>query len=275
MARLSIQQGVGKMFNRRAIEAFGKENRNMSLDSPWHGVDPLQGRLQSHLDFQWVRRWYLAEKGLLGSSGAVLDVGSGNGRMIRYLAGICDRIVGLEPYEPFYAKLAILTGQYPHLRVHQATLSEYAASPHAGQEFDLIYVSGVTPYFDDEELKAFFQDVRKLLSPEGRVIVRELGSVATTKYAPTQVNRTSDQVITVARDCGLACERWARAYPPFLFNWLHGRHPNLITRYLRDLTLKPLFFPFWNLFARLNLPTRFKLPRGQSEDYHVYLFRHL
>lgn len=263
------------MFNHRAIEAFGAENRDMPLGSSWHGVDERQGRLQSYLDFQWVRRWFLRRKGSSGCGGSVLDVGSGNGRMIRYLAEISDCLVGIEPCAHFYTNLAAMSRSYPHLQVHQSTFSEYAASPHVKNDFDLIYVSGVTPYFDDDEFKSFFLNVKRLLLPEGRVIVRELGAVTATEYSPTQVNRASDHVIMVARDCGLACQRWARAYPPFVFNWLHDRHPNSTTRTLRDLTLHPFFFPLWGLFARLNLPTRFKLPRGQSEDYHVYLFRHL
>ena len=261
-------------FNDNAIRAFGEENKNMSGDSSWHGLDEQRGRLQTYLDYQWIRRWYLNDKTTAGCNGSILDVGSGKGRMIRCLADRCNRIVGVEPYESFFGELNGLVRLFPNLSVHHATFADYATSTLLNNKFDLIYASGVTPYFDDEEFSTFFHNAKSLLSANGRIIVRELGSVVKNRYTSTQINRTSHDVIRVAADCGLACDHWGRAYPPFLTEWLYNRHPNLVTGFLHNLFLKAAFYPLWRLLSKLNLPTRFKLPRGQDLDYHVYLFSH-
>ena len=259
-------------FNDKAIQAFGLENRDMSLDSSWHGLDEHQGRLQTYLDARWVRRWYLRSRAPAGG-GVVLDVGSGKGRMARFLAEHCRQVVAIEPFGVFFEDLARLAASRPNLQVRQSTFAEYVAARNAEQVFDMIYVSGVTPYFDDRELEGFFRAAKTLLSPTGVLMVRELGAVRRTQYASGQVNRTPRRVTELALKCGLFCERRARAYPFYIFEWLFQRHPNVLTRLLRELALKPGFYPLWNFLARLNLPSVCKLPRGRELDYHLYLLR--
>ena len=66
------------VFNDDAIRAFGEENKNMLGDSSWHGVDEKKGRLQTYLDYQWIRRWYLNDKTTAGCNGSILDLISTN-----------------------------------------------------------------------------------------------------------------------------------------------------------------------------------------------------
>ena len=262
-------------FNKRAIEMFGEENKAMTMESSWAGIDEQQGKLQTYLDFQVVKRWVLDRAKLDSSEICVLDVGAGKGRMTRCFASNCSHVVSIEPFTCFYECLEKVEGNFPNVEVYNTTLFEYADNNWDKGKFDLIYASGVTPYFDDSELDVFFKKAKDMLSCTGYLIVRELGSAGKTICSSRQINRSREHMINAAGRYRLDCVGWACAYPMFLFNWLRKRHPNAVTDNLRRASLQPVFYPLWDMFARLNIPTRWKIPRGQTKDYYVYLFKNL
>jgi SAM-dependent methyltransferase len=253
-------------FNRRALEEFGKDNRNMPLDAPSKGVDEKEGALVTYLDLRIVKEWtlhYLSCMNLQNLS--VLDVGAGKGRMTRYFAQYTDKCVALEPFSEFYTVLDTVCKPYKNVETYNCTFTEYIAS--SERMFDLIYVSGVTTYFDDEELKLFFRAASGILAPLGLIFVREWGSPSKTEYLSNATNRTRKHTVGTALEAGLECIRWRRAYPPFLFYRLQELWPNRITESLKINAFKPCFFPLWEMLAKMNIP------RGDRKCFFVYCFR--
>ncbi len=253
-------------FNRMALEIFGKDNRSMPPESPNNYFDQREGGLATYLDLQIVIKWvlpYLLRRHV--QKPLVIDVGAGKGRMTRNFAGFAYQCVALEPFAEFYSVLETVCKPYANIETHNCTFSEYVA--HSKRMFDLIYVSGVTTYFDDEELSFFFRDASGILAPLGLICVREWSSPKKTEYLPNAINRTREHSIGVAREAGLECIRWRRAYPPFVFDKLHSLWPNRLTEALKITATTQIFYPLWELLAQMNLP------RGRRKCYFVYLFR--
>lgn len=253
-------------FNKKALEKFGEDNRDMSLESSNIYFDHTQGALATYLDVQIVIKWILrsfAEKS--SRKPVILDVGAGKGRMTRHFAKFAQLCVALEPFSDFYRDLRTTCVPYTNIKTYNLTLSQYIAR--FSQKFDLIYVSGVTNYFSDEELRGFFGNVERILGPEGFLFVRDYGSASKTDYLQNAVARTREHMIGVAADSGFQLIRWRRVYMPFLFDKLYQLWPNTFTNAVRCFAFRETFFPFWELLAQLNLP------RGRRKSYFAYLFR--
>jgi SAM-dependent methyltransferase len=252
-------------FNKRALEVFGKHNRNMSIASPNIWTDEREGELLTYLDLNIVKKWAIAH--LFHNdiwNPSVLDVGAGKGRMTRHFAEFASLVIALEPFSDFYEVLEKVCKPYSNVEPAKLTLSEYIAR--SSLKFNLIYVSGVTPYIDDNELKQFFNDANRCLAPMGLMCVREYGSPDKTVYTPNDINRTREHLTGIAHESGFECTRWRRAYPPLFFPNLHLIWPNILTNRLKILALDKRLFPLWELLAQLNLP------RGRNKCFYVYLF---
>jgi SAM-dependent methyltransferase len=253
-------------FNKTAIEAFGKENLNMPLESPNKYVPREWGELWTYIDIKLVKKWvssYFPRKHTRRL--LILDVGAGKGRMIRHFAEFAHRCVALEPFAEFYKVLALVSKPYENVETHNCTFSDYLAC--STSRFDLIYVGGVTMYFDDGELNCFFCDAKRILAHSGLLCVRDRSSLGKTEYLPNIISRSREHMIGAARAAGLECIRWRRAYPPFFFDKLHELWPNKLTQALEMITTGRSFFPIWELLARMNLR------HGRDKSSFVYLIR--
>jgi SAM-dependent methyltransferase len=255
-------------FNKRAIKVFGERNRNMPIESPNIWTDEREGRLLTYLDLEIVKKWALAglvREGIKKPS--ILDVGAGKGRMTRHFAELGGICVALEPFQDFFGILKMVCKPYLNVEIYNCTLSKYVAR--SSRQFNLIYVSGATPYLDGKELRCFFNDAMRCLEPKGLMCVREYGSAIRTDYTPNDINRTPEHLVGIAHESGFECARWRRAYPPFLIDRLCSAWPNVLTNGLKIMAFRNNFFTLWELLSQLNLP------RGRKKCFYVYLFKRL
>lgn len=252
-------------FNEEAIEEFGKEHLGMPLTSPNKYIGEIQGKLISYLELKLIKRWlnrYLHLK--TKKEFAILDIGAGKGRMTRCFADLASHCVALEPYPGFYNILKAVCKPYNNVETYNGTLSEYLST--SKNRFDFIYISGVTMYLNDEELDSFLCDVKRCLKSSGLVCVRDRSTLCKPEYSPKIITRSVEQILTSAQSVGLTCIRWQRAYPPFIFSKINDRWPNKLTKTLCNFSEQEIFFPIWELFARIYLR-----PNPQA-CFLVYLF---
>lgn len=248
-------------FNDRAIKAFGEENVDMPRSSPSRYNTASRGELLSYLDFQLVKAW--AHR-YLRSDPLILDAGAGKGRMTRYFAEI-GRCIAVEPYVPFFEQLKSLCEQVEHTEAVNCTLQEYLSS--TGVKFDLIYLSGVTMYLDDEELTSLLKAMRHRLAPCGAVCIRDRSSLSTTEYSATMITRTREHVVGLGHSAGLKLIRLQRAYPPFVFERIAEIWPSRLTNSVANVSEKKAFWPIWEMVRRMNIK-----PANSRYHHFYYLF---
>ena len=99
----------------------------------------------------------------------VLDIGAGAGRWTRHFAQKGAEVLALEPTNAYFL-LKENTAFFNNVSCRKLFFSEFESS----ETFDLIIISGVLTYMDDQnECDGFVQDALNLLSPGGHLILRE------------------------------------------------------------------------------------------------------
>lgn len=250
-------------FNRRAIESYGKVHCDMDNEAPNRSFDMHVASITNYLDWDVIVKWMLSRVPYeRRSSLRVLDVGAGKGRMTKRFLEIASHCVAIEPFEPFYNELKRNAQGY-NLETHCCTLDEYARK--ASAPFDLIYVSGVTPYLNEQELKEFMSTINSLLAASGLVLIRELGAERNTVETDSEINRTPRAMAAIFQNASLRILKIRRAYPVFLINKLYDKWPNVLTKFLWENLSRQSIWPFWKFLASLNLP------RGGRRCFWFYL----
>jgi SAM-dependent methyltransferase len=258
--------------NIEAIRRFGESNIDMDKDSPHNYVDARMGRLFTYLDLQYIKRWVLSEidqsqlKNL-----SVLDVGAGKGRITRHLLAIANRLIVLEPFEPFFRVLLSLSIP-PHANVefYNCTLSQYQKTTNS--QFDFIFVAGVTPYIDDDEINEFYNNLHYLVKKSGVILVRDYGIennlAGDGPYGSIkkdlEIFRPPLGKMRIFKNNNLKCVKFRRAYPIIIPWSIYCKWPSRLTSALWKFASLNIFYPCYYKLAELNLPHR-------RESYFMYL----
>jgi len=260
-----------KYTNLELIKLFGDYNISMSDDLSFSHEDPREGELESYLDMKLVKRWGmpLFEKSRITDI-SILDVGAGTGRMTKHLCKIAGKCVAIEPYLPFFNRLKSSCFQ-TNVEVHHCALKEYTEM--ATQPFDLVFISAVLMYLDNEEAIDSLQHIHKLLRPKGLLYIRDygvehdaagdppFGSVVRDGeevYCP-QILRPPEGIREMARRTGFSYLKWRRSYPIYPMRApqvINDRWPNIATELLLRTSYSRLLFPVWGMFAAMNLQYR-------------------
>jgi len=100
---------------------------------------------------------------------SLLDLGCGDGRQLAPLVPHFGRVVGVD----FSPKLLELAQQRLTANGTTAELVEGDASEFVTKErFDVILLSGITPYLDDHQLKQMIVNIQTMSHPETQVLIR-------------------------------------------------------------------------------------------------------
>jgi len=239
-------------FNQKAINTFGLNNINMSIDSPSISFDERFSKLTTYLDMQVIFKNVLPRlPKQFRENPCILDVGAGKGRMTRKFVEIAKRVVAIEPFEPFYQVLSVSCSA-KNLETYQCALLEYKKI--AKYLFDIIYISGVSPYLDDDEFVEFMSEVNTLLQPWGIVCVRERGTFRKLSIrSSSEILRTPYEISLVAEKTGFSLIQLNRAYP-IIFPWIYyQRYPNRFSRTLYNMATLECFFSLWSILPKINL----------------------
>jgi len=259
-------------YNSIAIQEFGETSKDMDIDAPHGYVDQKLIRIFTYLDLYYIQSWAIngIDKNRRKEM-AILDVGAGKGRITKRLASYAQKVVAVEPFEPFFRTL-IRTCRMPNVECFHGTLSQYRKSKPG--KFDLIFISGVITYIDDAELDQFCLDIRELSNRHGLILLRDFGienkSSGTGVFGSIkdglEILRPPRGTIHAFSRAGLDCLRYAHAYPSVPFWVLYRLLPNPLTKLLWDLTSRKAFYPFYKMLSTLNLP-------HTHGCYWIYLFK--
>ncbi|MGI9290088.1 MAG: methyltransferase domain-containing protein [Gammaproteobacteria bacterium] len=104
----------------------------------------------------------------LSGTEKMLDIGAGGGRWSISLAPFVREITALEPSEIF-SVLQENTAAYANIECRKESCETYRT----GEQADLIIISGVLMYLDDEEADAFIAKASSLLKEGGTLVLRE------------------------------------------------------------------------------------------------------
>jgi protein N-terminal methyltransferase len=138
------------------------------------GIPEVEGYSSiSKIDLQGSRS-FLAKLGIGSKNGRrgvmhALEGGAGIGRITEgLLAEVAEHIDVVEPVTKF---TAVLKDKVRVRHVYNVGLQEWA--PAEGQTYDLVWTQWCVGYLNDEQLVAYLQRCREVLTPEGIIVVKE------------------------------------------------------------------------------------------------------
>ncbi len=99
----------------------------------------------------------------------VLDIGAGGGRWTVAFAPLVSRVVALEPTEA-YRVLCKNASPHSNVECHQLSLQQYRPA----EKFDLVIISGVLMYIDDDTAcERFLRSALGMIRTGGHLLLRE------------------------------------------------------------------------------------------------------
>ncbi len=147
--------------------------------------------------------------------GAVIDVGTGTGRMIELLSPFADRLVGLDASP---SMLRVARANLDRAGIHHAELrqADIFATTIPAHQFDLAIVHQVLHYLDDPD-RALVA-AADMLAPTGRLLVVDLPrhqiETLRTEHAHRRLGFTDEQLETWFRAAGLQPVSHHLIHPP-------------------------------------------------------------
>ncbi|MBU1706411.1 class I SAM-dependent methyltransferase [bacterium] len=141
------------------------------------------------------------------SESTVLDLGCGTGRWAFEFAKRCKHVVAVD-YSPGMierAKEDAANLGVKNILFDVATVQDFRSS----ELFDVIIVSGVLAYFEDDDMLPILENIRRHLKPNGRVISRETVAIR-------ERHKLDDEFHGKVGDVYSAIYRLPEEYPPAL-----------------------------------------------------------
>ncbi|CAA9314881.1 MAG: Transcriptional regulator, ArsR family / Methyltransferase fusion, partial [uncultured Microvirga sp.] len=146
---------------------------------------------------------------------ALLDLGTGTGRMLQLLAPLASRAVGLDAS---HAMLSVARANLEKAGLARIELrqGDIYAPPFGRGSFDLVMIHQVLHYIDDPARA--LREAGRLLSPGGRLIVIDFAPHELEFLRETQAHRrlgfAQDQVAGWLAEAGLDCTATRQLAPP-------------------------------------------------------------
>ena len=161
---------------------------------------------------------------------AVLELGAGNGRWAVALAPLVGAYIGIDFSQTMvdFARCRAAQAGLSNVTFFRAAVQDYVCA----QKFDVIYLSSVSQYLNDDDLSAVVRRLHGLLQPDGTVIerttIRDWGRLITDQDEYFAIYRTPQELVNLFREAG-----WSNCYrnpsyhvlhfPPFTRRWVGGR----------------------------------------------------
>jgi len=174
------------------------------------GVPPdYYERLRETEDRHW---WYTGmreiEAALLGErlrrpGQRLLDAGCGTGGFLRWAldAGAADCVAGVDVSS---VAIELARSRVPEAELHVAPLHEL---PLADASFDLAVTHDVLQHVPEDELAAGLRELRRVLAPDGTLLVRTNGSRRLRRERHDWRAYDRESLIRDLEGAGLVCER--------------------------------------------------------------------
>lgn len=99
----------------------------------------------------------------------ILDLGCGDGRWAKLLEDKKIKYVGVD-----FSKELIAKARSKNIKGEATFIIEPAQDFVLDEEFDLIFLFGLIPYMNDEEVRQISKNCSRMLKDEGRLIVRDV-----------------------------------------------------------------------------------------------------
>ena len=206
---------------------------------------------------------------------SVLELGSGNGRWAIALAPLVADYMGIDFSQSMIAAASRRVAElgFDNVTFHKIALQNYTPD----QSFDVIYLSGVSQYLNDVDLKALLDRLQGALKPNGIVIDRSTtGNWTGLKIEKSDyfaIYRTAAEIVGLYRGSGWSnyyCQPSYRilSFPPIIRRLVAGKKFARLVR----LTA-PFSFYLLRAWATA-IGTRFDPTGSLSEFSHdFFLFR--
>ncbi len=136
-------------------------------DSPTSHADPLFVKIDNYFETRQLND-FIMESSI---NERALDVGAGRGRLSRVLAEHYTHVVALEGADRVFAVLQKEMKTFDNVAPVHGSFEDLAEK--WDDPFDLILASGVLYLYDDEMVDSFLEAVKKNLSPNAVLILRD------------------------------------------------------------------------------------------------------
>jgi SAM-dependent methyltransferase len=239
----------------------------MDIDTPHAFCDVRLGRIYTYLDKKFISKHFLSffPPDRINNL-RILDVGAGKGRMLQHFVKYAKYCVALEPFLEFY-NILINNFSSTNIQIYQKPLQSFKTD----DRFDLIFISGVLPYLDDEEMLDFMGQARTLLCNDGFIIIRDLspykGYTREFKEKETiEILRKPPIMISNIERSGFKLVYYRKAYPSNPPYKLYLSYPNRLTEVIWKILSHKTVYPLWQLLAELDI-------RLNDRGYYLYLIK--
>ena len=161
-----------RLFTRRAQAFWNERQKRAGAGGPsGYLLDESPPCIGRHrFEGEWAELMAVLKRSSV-ERGSCLDVGCGSGLWLQALAGEFGRAEGWD-YAPAMAKAA--RARLKQAGVANASVHTGSAAARQGKAlFDFIFVGGVLMYAPDRELRVLLAALKRLLKPQGLLLLRE------------------------------------------------------------------------------------------------------
>jgi 2-polyprenyl-3-methyl-5-hydroxy-6-metoxy-1,4-benzoquinol methylase len=116
----------------------------------------------------------------LKREGALLEIGSGFGRIVELAIGRVSRVVGLEPDLDRFSLCRDRYHRPPRCSIHHQMSREYMLE-HPGAQFEVVLLSMVLQHVSTVACTDLMDDAHKLVKPEGIVVIATTHTIESAK----------------------------------------------------------------------------------------------
>lgn len=210
----------------------------------------------------------------LSSEMRILELGCGNGRWIGELAPSVRRYVAVDLSGPMLEKARQLATERKLSNVDLVEADARTYLPDGA--FDIIYLAGVSQFFDDDDLAERLRTLRPSLAPDGVIVDRSTVYLHARGYPENPdywcVYRTPAELTALADACGYSCTGRFPSYRPLNFTLLIRR---ILRRRIVQLVVDGTAPASYHLLHRAAMfDAKWFGPRGSllrlSHDFFVF-----
>lgn len=151
---------------RKIIDYWNKDGL-CSKESPTSHADPFLVKIDNYFETRQLSDFIIEST----TNEQALDIGAGYGRLAKVLAEHFRHVVALEGADRIFAVLEQEMKSFDNVIPIHGTFEDLTEK--WGGQFDLILASGILYLYNDEMVNSFFENVKKILAPNGMLILRD------------------------------------------------------------------------------------------------------